>query len=562
MFNPKRFLLKAQSFLSNTLYVFAVLNFGLLVFLNSTITPFESLIYTRISIFFLVLFLIVLIIIKGFSMGKFIELLPDILFITIGLSIAGVERVFQFYLIGRQTFRLIRDMALGHFDGKILDKLSENPPVFVLFSFIFTIFIGTLFLMLPIATVSGKVTSLVGALFTSTSATCVTGLIVYNTGTHFTLFGQIVILILLQIGGLGIMTISSAFAVMLGQKLSLRSENLMQNVVNETNKIDMVSLMKHIVIVSFLFEILGSIILYFTFRNEFASTPKAVYHSIFHSISAFCNAGFSLYQDSFVGFRSNLNINFVITTLIIIGGIGFPVLMDIKKNVLERFKLNRLSLHSKIVLVSSFVLILAGTFAFFISEYNSQMKGFSLTERILSSYFQSVTTRTAGFNTIDNAGLSRASAFISNLFMFIGGSPGSTAGGIKTTTFAIVLISVVSMFKGERDVNIFQRKVSETIIRRVLALIAASITLISFIIVLLLLIEPFGFEETLFEAFSAFGTVGLSMGITPHLSMTGRLLIILLMYLGRVGPLTLIFAISESKAKTSFSFTEEKISIG
>jgi trk system potassium uptake protein TrkH len=190
------------------------------------------------------------------------------------------------------------------------------------------------------------------------------------------------------------------------------------------------------------------------------------------------------------------------------------------------------------------------------------MKGFSLTERIMSSFFQSVTTRTAGFNTVDNGGLSSSSIFISVLYMFIGASPGSTGGGIKTTTFAIVFLSVISMFKGEKDVIIFQRKVSENIIKRVLALIAASITLISIIIFLLLLIEPFSFEQLIFEAFSAFGTVGLSMGITSQLSIAGRLMITLLMYLGRVGPLTLIFAITETKAKANFSFTEEKISIG
>ncbi len=560
--NLIRFSISIERIVFIILNIFALLNIQFL-FLN--IIRIENEIigsYTKVSIFFLIFYLVTRFVSRGFNLKKLLNILPDILFIILGLSVGGSERVFQFYLLGRQTFILIRNLAFKQNKGRLFEKLSDNPPVFVLFSFLLVIFIGTLLLLLPAATSTGKITSLLGALFTSTSATCVTGLIVYDTGTHFTLFGQLIILSLIQIGGLGIMTVSSAFAIMLGQKLSLKSENLIQNVIGESNKINMVILVKGIFFVTIFFEIIGALLLYLTFKSEIWTTQKAVYHAVFHSISSFCNAGFSLYSNSFMAFRSNLNINFVITTLIIFGGIGFPVIVDLKRIIAYKFKLSRLTLHSKIVLSTTVFLILLGFIGYFISEYNSEMKGFSMLDRIYASFFQSVTTRTAGFNTIDNANLSRASVYISNIFMFIGASPGSTGGGVKTTTFAIIIISLIAIFRGNKDVSIFQRKVAEDIIKKIMALIAASLFLLSLMIFILLLLEPFPFEKVVFECFSAFGTVGLSMGITPNLSNISRIVIIILMYLGRVGPLTLIFAISETKTKTSYHFTEEKISIG
>ncbi|MDY6916026.1 MAG: TrkH family potassium uptake protein [Candidatus Cloacimonadota bacterium] len=472
------------------------------------------------------------------------------------------ERIFQLYLLGRQSFIIIRYLSIRKHEDSFFDKLSENPPIFVLLSFLITIFGGTLLLLLPRATAAGATTTFLDALFTSTSATCVTGLIVVDTGTHFTILGQLVILLLIQIGGLGIMSVSSAFAIMLGQKVSLRSESLMQNVMGESNKLDMKYLVKNIVIVTFIFELLGAIFLYFTFKSDFLSTQKAIYYAVFHSISSFCNAGFSLFPDSFVNYLGNLNINLVVTFLIIFGGIGFPFMVDIRRNLKKGFKFSRLSLHSKIVLSTTITLIVLGTIAFFIGEYNSEMENLPLEKRLLASFFQSVTTRTAGFNTIDNSELSRASVFSTIILMFIGASPGSTGGGIKTTTFWVVIIAVIAMLKGYKDVNVFKRKVTQDIIKKVIVLIAISAATIAFMVYLLFIFEPFSFEQILFEATSAFGTVGLSMGITSWLSSVGKIIIIVLMYLGRVGPLTLIYAISETKAKIEFHYTEEKIGIG
>ena len=550
------------------LNLFAIINIRILFLTPSD--HLEALLfrsYTFITIFVLLFFHLMRFMNKGVSSEKLRNLIPDIIFIMVAIFIKDSERVFLFYLLGRQTFMFIRGLALASYEGRSRDRLAHNPPIFVLYSFMLAIFIGTLLLLLPRATVEGEHTSLLDALFTSTSATCVTGLIVKNTGTHFTLLGKSIILLLIQIGGLGIMTVSSAFAMILGQKLTASSENLIQNVVGESNKVDMLSLLKNIILVTIIFEIIGALLLYSTFKKltingELLSNFEVIYYSIFHSISAFCNAGFSLFEDSFIGFKSNFNINFVITFLIIFGGIGFPVLVDIKRNFMEKFRFSRFSLHTKIVLCGTAFLLILGFVSYFISEYNCTMKNFSLIDRIYSSYFQSVTTRTAGFNTIDTSALSKPSVFTSVLFMFIGASPGSTGGGIKTTAFVILVVAVIAMLRGSRDVNIFKRKVSESIINKVMVLITISLTLLSVMIFLLLLIEPFPFEQTVFEAFSAFGTVGLSMGITPFLSSLGKVIIIILMYFGRVGPLTLIFAISEMKAKTSYLFTEEKISIG
>ena len=235
---------------------------------------------------------------------------------------------------------------------------------------------------------------------------------------------------------------------------------------------------------------------------------------------------------------------------------------NIKNNFKRKFKFSRLTLHTKVVLITTLILIILGTVAFFFSEYNGLMNGYSLKDRIYASYFQSVTTRTAGFNTIDTARLSKASVFMSIILMFIGASPGSTGGGIKTTTFAIIVLSVLALISGNRDVNVFRKKIDEDTIKRVMALISISIFILSVLIFILLITEKFSFDQVIFEAFSAFGTVGLSMGITAKLTGIGKLIIIILMYMGRVGPLTLIFALSERNPKINYQYIEEKINIG
>ncbi|MFO7896115.1 MAG: TrkH family potassium uptake protein [Candidatus Cloacimonadales bacterium] len=556
-----KYLKLLQRIISIILSIFALFHLKYLFFAETSLLAHQQNQVTQFSAIILALLLLL-----KFTVSKDLKYnirfsLFDLVFIVLLFAVPGSNRVFQSYLIIRQSYVFIRFLINRFDEGKLWLLLVNNPPVILLVSFLAAIIIGALLLMLPNATVQGARTSLMGALFTSTSATCVTGLIVYDTGTHFTLFGQGVILFLIQIGGLGIMTISSAFAVLMGQKMSMKRESMMQSMVGGANRLDMRNLVRNVVFATILIELVGAAILYFTFQQEFYSTQKAIYYSVFHSVSAFCNAGFSLYANSFMDFKFNYNINFAITSLIIMGGIGFPVLSDIRQNFMKRNGLKRLSLQSKIVLSMTVILIFIGIIGFFVAEYHNLMAGFTFSERLSTSFFQSVTTRTAGFNTIDNSSLSKSSVLLSTFLMFVGASPSSTGGGVKTTTFAVIIISVWAMF-GNRDVNIFKRRVADNLVKRVMALIAISFLVVFTVLFFLFISEDLDFQKLLFESISAFGTVGLSMGITAELSAIGRGLIIFLMYFGRVGPLTLIFAISETQQKSHFKFTEEKFSIG
>ena len=451
---------------------------------------------------------------------------------------------------------------MNRYEGKVYSVLAQHPAILILFSFAATILIGALLLMIQGATTIGRVTSFIDALFTSTSAICVTGLAVQDTGTHFTRYGHMIIMLLIQIGGLGIMTISTALAMITGKKLTIRSESLMQNVVGKDNRLDMFRLVRNIIISTLILEGIGALILYQVFYHQTLDIPNSMFSAVFHSVSAFCNAGFGLYSDNLSGYVFNWTVNLVITSLIILGGIGFATMEDIRYNFLPGFRFNKLKLHTKIVLTTTFFLLVFGTICLIISEYNNTMQGFSNNQRFLSAYFQSVTCRTAGFNTIDISRLTNASVLICIFLMYVGASPGSTGGGIKTTSFAIIVLSAFAYIRGSKDVTSFGRKIPEELIKRVLALLAISLAFIILLVFILMMVEPFRFDKILFEAVSAFGTVGLSMGITPQLSSLGKVIIIILMYIGRVGPLTFIFALSERKTPIKYLVPEEKVDIG
>lgn len=466
-----------------------------------------------------------------------------------------------FFLLIRQTFYIMQFIIFKAFEGRLYKLLTGNPPVSLMLSFAVVIFIGTVLLMLPASSSHGEVTHFLDALFTSTSATCVTGLVVVDTGTYFSIFGQIVILLLIQIGGLGIMTISTAFALIMGQRLTLKLENVMQRVVGDTQELNILHLLRSIVLVTVVIEFLGAMLLFVKFM-KLMPTTQALYFSVFHSVSAFCNAGFALWGDSMSAFVGSPLVNMSITGLIILGGLGFSVLIDLYRYFLSRDKVKKLTLHTKIVLASSSGLILLGFATLFVAEYYGVMKNFTVSHRLLSSWFQSVTMRTAGFNTIDISRFSSASVLMALALMFIGASPGSTGGGVKTTTFTVMVLSVVSMLRGKRDLTIFNRKIAESNAREATTLLSLAASIVFAIVFILLLIEPLPFEKVLFEAISAFGTVGLSMGITSDLSYSGRVLITLLMYIGRIGPLTMIYAFSIRKRQPNVNFAEEKIAIG
>lgn len=486
----------------------------------------------------------------------------DIVMLALGVSLMfyQVKFVILFLLI-RQTYFIVQYLLFRAFEGKLYKVLTDNPPVSLMLSFIAVIFIGTILLMLPEASVAHRVTPFVDALFTATSATCVTGLIVFDTGTYFSLFGQLVILVLIQLGGLGIMTVSTAFALIMGRRLTLKLENVMQSVIGDNERLNAFQLLKNIVIVTAIIEGIGAMVLFVKFAQTMPPS-QAMYSSIFHSVSAFCNAGFSLFPDSLIRYVDSPLVNFTITGLILLGGIGFAVMIDLYRYILRVDRVRKLNLHSKIVLMISAFLILVGFISFFVSEYNGVMAGFSISRRMLSSWFQSVTARTAGFNTLDTALISPASVMVFLVLMFVGASPGSTGGGIKTTTFAVLMLSLTSMLKGRRELSLYNRRIALSNFREATSLITLSGIIIFIVVFLLFLFENLPFEKLLFEAISAFGTVGLSMGVTDKLGRAGRLLITVLMYIGRIGPLTLIYALSMRKREPNIKYAEEKIAIG
>ncbi|MBU1036055.1 TrkH family potassium uptake protein, partial [bacterium] len=423
---------------------------------------------------------------------------------------------------------------------KTIKEKKLSPPQVLLFGFLTVIIIGAILLNIPAASSTGNSVGFINALFTATSATCVTGLIVLDTGKDFSTFGQLVILILLQCGGLGIMTMSTMFAFLAGKRISLRQRLIMQESLNQFSIGGLVRLAKYILIFTAVIEIVGAVILFFCWQRIY-SPLQALYLAVFHSISAFCNAGFSLFSDSIMRYKGDLIINLTFMILIILGGIGFLVLLEL----FQYGKNGTLSLHAKLALKISFILILIGfTIIFFIESNNpSTLRDLNFPEKIYGSIFQSVTARTAGFNTIHIGSMQNATLFLIIILMFIGASPSSTGGGIKTTTFGLLILYVWSSLKGKEEIQILKRRISQDIIPKVLTVITLSLGLVITMTILLSYVERENFIKVLFEVVSAFGTVGLSTGITSSLSIAGKIIIIITMFTGRIGPLGLALSL-------------------
>lgn len=428
-------------------------------------------------------------------------------------------------------------------------------------TFFLAIVIGTILLSLPVATHQGSI-KLVDALFTSTSAVTVTGLIVVDTATYFTLFGQMVILILLQFGGLGFMTLSTLIILLVGKSMSIKEKFFIENDFTTGSYQNIRDLLKKIFLMTFVFEFLGAIIFYFQLPD--LKGPERIFSSTFHSVSAFCNAGFSVSSNSFENFVSHWGINLTLMFLIICGGIGFLVLNEVYLFIRRKIKkTSKFSLHSKLVLISSSILIFSGTLIIFIEEIFNPTNSLPLGSKFLSSMFQSVTARTAGFNTINIKTMTSASIFIILILMFIGASPGSTGGGVKTSTFGMVFAFFRARIRGFKNVNFFFRKIPNQTIEKAFIVIILSLALVSASFLLLLTFETkFRMVELLFETISAFGTVGLSLGITPHLTLPSKIIIIITMFVGRIGPLTLFVAMSRRETRAVFNYPEENIMIG
>ncbi|MFC1752154.1 TrkH family potassium uptake protein [Thermoproteota archaeon] len=464
------------------------------------------------------------------------------------------------YLIAQTVLMILMVGRVMHINF-MFRLLRVKPAQMLIFGFLFIIFIGSLLLSLPIASTQPGGVDYVDSLFTASSAVCVTGLITKDTGIDFSFFGQCVILFLIQIGGLGIMTFSALLAIILNRTLSHRESQEFQETYLTFNLSDTFSLITFIFKFTLLFEAVGAVILYFSWSSDYDTVYKAVFSSIFHSVSAFCNAGFSTFSDSFTCYAVNPVIILTVSSLIIVGGIGFPVILNIKRRIFSRGKFIRLRLHTKMVLVVTLVLLLAGTAVIFLNEYNHGLAGYSIWQKGLISFFHSVSARTCGFNSVDLNMFGKGSLLILMVLMYIGASAGSTGGGVKTTTVGVLLTAVWNNLRGHTQIEAGKRVLNMDVILKALSIVVLSALIIVIFFFLVLLAGGEGFLPHFFETVSAFGTVGLSLGVTKYLSILGKVFIMMVMFIGRLGPLTVAFALSRRKPKPNYSYPEENVLI-
>ncbi len=440
-----------------------------------------------------------------------------------------------------------------------LSGIYNKPELMLSLSFVFLIGIGTILLKLPFAVRSPI--SWLDALFTATSATCVTGLVVRDTAKDFTIFGQIVILILIELGALGIMTFAASLLVSLGKSVSSKQAVAVGEILDQESLKELIEVISFILKATLSIELVGAIILsgYWIFKT--GHIIRSIYWGVFHSISAFCNAGFSLFSDSFTRWRSDAIIMVTMSLLIILGGVGFIVLRDVVQLLRKERKM--LSVQTKIVVSLNVFLLLLGGFLILFIESGVSFSNLALKDRILAAVFHSVNARTAGFNSVPIGSLSDASLWVLMMLMYIGASSGSTGGGIKTNTVGVLLLSTWRYFWGYSDVVCSKRTIPSYIVNKAVAILVFSLIIISFAVGLLLYCEPgLGLRNLLFEAISAFGTVGLSTGITANLNAPAKVVIIFLMYVGRLGPLTLAMALLKRGRRLKIEYADCKVMVG
>ena len=449
-------------------------------------------------------------------------------------------------------------------ERNIKGDIRFQPAQLLALSFVGAIFIGTLLLLMPFSMQEGSNISFVDALFTSTSAVCVTGLIVQDTATFFTPLGQMILLILFQLGGLGIMAFSTLILLVAGKKVSIQDKIMIQQDYHYTAAKNVKSLIRNIFFYAIAIEGVGTLLLFLQWKGKFPGL-KALFYSLFHAISAFCNAGFSVFSDSMESFRGDTWTNVTIMILIVLGSLGFLVLSEGVEFLGRIIRLRRksLSLHSKMVWIMTLSLIVLPFFSLILIEWNHSLQGFSLKEKVLGSLFQVITPRTAGFNTMELGSLTPAAVFLMISLMFIGASPGSTGGGVKTSTIGVIFAFIKSRIAARESINIFYRSLPFDLVTKAFTVVVLSICAIFASSALLFLTQSgMSMEETFFEVFSAFGTVGLSLGLTAKLNTVGKIVIVLTMFIGRIGPLTLLYAFSREKAFGKFEYVEESVMIG
>lgn len=495
------------------------------------------------------------------------------------LSLENAHPVFsgnqELYLFIAIFIALVRELSALRI---IVKRLVINPAQLFILSFLLIIILGGFLLMLPKATHTNI--SLVDAMFTSTSAVCVTGLIVVDTGSFFTVFGQSIIMVLIQIGGIGIMTFASYFSYFFSGVSTYKNQLVIREMTNTEKVGEVFSVLKRIILITFFIEGIGTLLIFQTIgKTIIQPLGERFFFSVFHSVSGFCNAGFSTLENSFYesSYRFNYPLHFILAALIILGGLGFPVVINLLRFVKAKFLILvsglfrkkhqfqipwLLNINTRIVLITSFVLTIFGTILFYLFEYNNTLADHSFSGKIVTSFFGSVTTRTAGFNTVDTSALHISTLLIVMFLMWIGASPGSTGGGIKTSSMAIAVLNIISMAKGKSRLEIFNREISVISVYRAFTVIILSIFVIALSAFMILLINPeLGLLNIVFETVSAYSTVGLSTGITASLSSPGKMVIILTMFIGRISMLTLLIAVFKKVSSEKYQYPSESILI-
>lgn len=453
-------------------------------------------------------------------------------------------------------------------------RRTHFTPVRILsVGFAVVILIGAFLLMLPVSAANGISTSFIDCLFVSTSATCVTGLVTVDTGTHWSYFGKTVIMFLIEIGGLGFMSFATLFALILGRRITLKERLIMQESMNTTGLQGLVKLAKYLLMFTLSVQVVAALILSTQFIPQFG-LAKGIYYSIFHSVSGFCNAGIDLFGNfnSVTSYYSNPVILITLGSLIIIGGLGFYVWQELYRLIKDngfrygiRMLPKKMSVNAKLVISMTGILLLGGTVLMFLFEMNNPatIQGMSIGDKILNAWFAAVSPRTAGFNSVSTSEMSPAGRFLTIILMFIGGSPGSTAGGIKTTTLGLLVFTVISVIRGREDTEVFRKRIGVDLVIRSLCIVFIAMSLVVTVVMILSITETgASLEYIIYETVSAFGTVGLTLGLTPNLSDPGKLIIALTMYTGRLGPLTLVIALARRSRLKGIRYPEDKIIVG
>ncbi len=452
-------------------------------------------------------------------------------------------------------------MASNKKKNKSIEKKSTTRLIASGFALI--ILVGALLLTMPVSNRSGQ-GNFLNSLFTATSATCVTGLVVADTYQNWTTFGQVIILCLIQVGGLGFLTLGAFISVLLKKRIGLQQREQLHESVNTLEIAGVVRLVKKIVVGTVIIELTGAILLAFRFIPRFG-VARGIYFSVFHAVSAFCNGGFDLMgvneeYSSLVAFEGDVVVNLVIVTLILVGGIGFIVWDDVMRN---KWRFHKYLLHSKIVIATTLILTVVGTILFLFTENQASFAGMSPLEKLLGALFSSVTPRTAGFNTVDTAALSNAGKIITIVMMFIGGSPGSTAGGVKTTSIVVLLFYAGAMVLNREDINLFGRRLTEDVVKKANAVVIINFSLAIIAAVIIMTLQPLlNFEDVIFEVLSAIGTVGMTTGVTRSMCAASRIVLIVLMYCGRLGSLSFALIFAQKKTSASVRQPQEKIIVG